>query len=193
MCLMIIRTMITVVDVTLIMIIIIIIIKCWMLSFIVCVWFIFFFKIFYILYKRKKMLLYFALLWTASHGAFINLSLCQFKLFMSYLLFRGGNKVTVNFKYWLKPYNLHMLCFASLMYTNGLILNQKKEEKKRRKKCSTLWSAFVSQSVCAGASGFTVVINSFVVAFTLFKMSLEKRKSAHILVFYCEGLREKTS
>lgn len=37
MCLMIIRTMTTVVDVTLITIIIIIIIKCWMLSFIVCV------------------------------------------------------------------------------------------------------------------------------------------------------------
>lgn len=163
----------------LLLIIIIIIIKCWMLSFIVCVcviYFFFFFKIFYILYKRKKKLLYFALLWTASHGAFINLSLCQFTLFMSYLLFlKGGNKVTVNFKYWLKPYNLHMLCFASLMYNNGLIVNQKK----KKKKSSTLWSAFVSQSVCAGASGFTVVINSFVVAFTLFKMSLKKEKCTY--------------
>lgn len=43
--------------------------------------------------------------------------------------FLGGNKVTVNFKYWLKPYNLHTLCFASLMYTKGLILNQKTEKK----------------------------------------------------------------
>lgn len=65
-----------------------------MLSFIVrvcvCDLFFSFFKIFYILYKRKKKLLYFALLWTASHGAFINLSLCQFTLFMSYLLFLKG-------------------------------------------------------------------------------------------------------
>lgn len=37
--------------------------------------------------------------------------------------------------------------------------------------------------MCAGASGFTVVINSFVVAFTLFKMSLEKKKKMHI--FWC--------
>lgn len=96
--------------------------------------------------------------------------------------FLGGNKVTVNFKYWLKPYTLHMLRFASLMYTNVLILNQKK--KKKEKKSSTLWSAFVSRFVCAGASGFTVVVRSFVVGFALFKMSRfgkKKKKEMHIL------------
>jgi len=59
-----------------------IIIKCWMLSFMVCFFFPFF-LMFHILYKTKK-LLYFALLWTASHGAFIDLLLCQFTLFLSY-------------------------------------------------------------------------------------------------------------
>jgi hypothetical protein len=39
-----------------------------------------FFLIFSILYKNKE-LLYFALLWTASHRAFINLLLCQFDAF----------------------------------------------------------------------------------------------------------------
>lgn len=54
-----------------------------------------------------------------------------YAFYVVFAFFWGGNKVTVNLKYWLKPYTLHMLCFASLMYTNVLILNQKKEKRKK--------------------------------------------------------------
>lgn len=112
----------------------------------------------------REKLLYFALLWTASHGAFINLLLCQFTLFLSYLVFYQGEKQrhcqTSLLDIDWNIYSAH--AFASLMYTNWLISNQKQS--------STLytWSAFVSQSVCAGAFGFIVVVNSFVVGLFLF-------------------------
>lgn len=129
----------------------------------------------------RKKLLYFALLWTASHGAFINLLLCQFTLFLSYLLFYQGEKQlhcqTSLLDIDRNIYSAH--AFASLMYTNWLISNQKQS--------STLytWSAFVSQSVCAGAFGFIVVVNSFVVGLFLF-LNLSQlsqfEKSAHVMV-----------
>lgn len=71
------------------MLLLLIIIKCWMLSFIVCS----FFDILYLVQEKKK-LLYFALLWTASHGAFLNLLLCQLTLFLSYLLFLPRGKTS---------------------------------------------------------------------------------------------------
>lgn len=60
-----------------------------------------------------------------------------------------------------ETYIQHTL-FASLTYTNWFISNQKLS--------STLytWSASVSRSVCAGAFGFIVVVNSFVVGLFLF-------------------------
>lgn len=76
-------------------------------------------------------------------------------------------------------YSAH--AFASLMYTNWLISNQNQS--------STLytWSAFVSQSVCAGAFGFIVVVNSFVVGLFLFFEPVTirhrlRKKSAHVMV-----------
>lgn len=142
---------------------------------------------------RKKKLLYFALLWTASHGAFINLLLCQFTLFMSYLLFYQGEKQlhcqTSLLDIDSNIYSAH--AFASLMYTNWLISNQKQS--------STLytWSAFVSQSVCAGAFGFIVVVNSFVVGLFLFFKPVticHSLKKVHMLWYYCEyeGLCKRT-
>lgn len=86
-------------------------------------------------------------------------------------------------------YSAH--AFASLMYTNWLISNQKQS--------STLytWSAFVSQSVCAGAFGFIVVVNSFVVGLFLFFEPVticHRLKKVHMLWYYCEyeGLCERT-
>lgn len=142
-----------------------------------CVYFFWYF----ISCTRKKKLLYFALLWTASHEAFLNLLLCQFTLFLSYLLFLPRGKTTSRQSSLLdidwNIYSAH--AFASLMYTNWFISNQKLS--------STLytWSAFVSQSVCAGAFGFIVVVNSFVVGLFLFlnlSLFVTVWKSAHVMV-----------
>lgn len=69
-----------------------------------------------------------------------------YAFYVVFAFFWGGNKVTVNLKYWLKPYTLHMLCFASLMYTNVLILNQKK--KKKGKKNLVPYEVLLFHSLC---------------------------------------------
>lgn len=102
---------------------------------------------------------------------------------------RGKTTSLSNFsvRYWFK-HIFSTRFFASLMYTNWLIANQKQS--------STLytWSAFVSQSVCAGAFGFIVVVNSFVVGLFLFFKTChylsQFEKKVHMLWYYCvyEGL-----
>lgn len=119
-------------DYLLLMLLLLIIIKCWMLSFMVCS----FFFGYFISCIRKKKLLYFALLWTASHGAFINLLLCQFMLSLSYLLlflfllffffYQGGKHIHCQTSLLDIDWNMYSAhAFASLMYTNWLISNQK--------------------------------------------------------------------
>lgn len=143
---------------------------------------------------RRKSFLYFALLWTASHGAFINLSSCQFMLFLSYLLFliitMGGGVHSQTYLLdidW-DIYSAH--AFASLMYTNWLILNQNQS--------STLytWSAFVSVCVCAGAFWiFILVVNIFLIFFFLNLSLFVTVWKMCTLRYYpeYEGLRERTS
>lgn len=87
--------------------------------------------------------------------------LCQFTLFLSYLLFLSRGITTSLLDIDWNIYWAHS--FASLMYTNWWISNQKQS--------STLYkrSAFVSQSVCAGAFGFIiVVVDGFAVGLFLF-------------------------
>lgn len=126
----------------LLMLLLLIIIKCWMLSFIVC----FIFLIFYILYKKKAFIL--CLVVDSKPWGFYQPFIVPVYAFSVVFAFftKGKNNSTVKISLldidW-DVYSAH--AFASLMYTNWLISNQKQS--------STLytWSAFVSQSVCAGA------------------------------------------
>lgn len=137
------------------------------------------FLIFYI-YKKRE-LLYFALLWTASHGAFTNLLLCQSYTFLWYLLFyRGKTKFTNLFsvRHLIETYIQHML-FASLVYTNWLISNQKQS--------STLYtkSAFISAVCVQVLFRFILVVNSFVVGLFIYFFNLSLFEKVHVMVLLC--------
>lgn len=170
------------------MLLLLTIIKCWMLSFIMCVWFSFLFLIFYILYKKKS---FYTLPCCGQQamGLLSTFPCASLRFLCRICFFSGGNKVTVNFKYWLKPYTLHMLCFASLMYTNVLIMNQKR---KKRKKNLVPYEVLWFHSLCVQVlldlqSWLTVLLLVSLCLKCHFCHALVKRKkNAHIMVFYCE-------
>lgn len=88
-----------------------------------------------------------------------------------------------------------MLCFASLMYTNVLILNQKRKKKKNN---LVPYEVLLFHSLCVQVLldlqlWLTVLLLVWLRLKCHFCHALVKRKNAHIMVFYCEGLREKTS
>lgn len=157
-----------------------------MLSFIVCS-----FLIFYILYKKKSFYTLpccgqqaMGLLWTfycASLRFF-----CRICFFFN----QGGKQIhcqTSLLDIDCNIYSAH--AFASLMDTNWLISNQKQS--------STLytWSAFVPQSVCAGAFlNLLLWLNSFVVGLFLFLSLFVTVWKKCTLWYYCEyeGLPART-
>lgn len=152
-----------------------------MLSFIVCsFFFFFFFGIFYILYKKKKAFIL-CLVVDSKPWGFYQSFIVPVYAFSVVFAFLPRGKIHIHCQTSLLDIDWNMYsahAFVSLMYTNWLISNQKQSSN------LYTWSAFVSQSVCAGASGFIVVVNSFVVGLFLFFEpvtichSLERKKKS---------------
>lgn len=118
-----------------------------------------FFLIFYSLYKKKS---FYTLpccgqqamgLLSTFYCASLRFLCCIF----SFSFRRETSLSNLSVKYWLKHIfcTRFFVCFASLMYTNWWIWNQKQS-------CTLYtWSAFVSQSVCRWFFGFIAVVNQF--------------------------------
>lgn len=149
-----------------------------MLSFIVCS-----FLIFYILYKKKKSFYTLPCCGQQAMGLLSTFYCASLRFFCRICFFyQGKNKIHRQTSLLDIDWNIYLAhAFASKMYTNWLISNQKQS--------STLytWSAFVPQSVCAGAFGFIVVVNSFIVGLFLFYFwkpvtICHSLKSAHVMV-----------
>lgn len=100
------------------------------------------FLIFYILYKKK--LLYFALLWTASHGAFLDLFLCQFTLFCRICFWNKGN-THFSVRYWQHMYLAHAFIIRCTLIDEY------------QKTILYTWSAFVN-SFCVCRCFFIVLL-----------------------------------
>lgn len=127
-----------------------------------------FFLIFYILYEKK--LLYFALLWTASHGAFLNLFLCQFTLFCRICFWTKGNT------HFSVRYRWHVYLAHAFGIRCTLI-----DEYQKRSCIHEVLSLTVS--VCAGA--YLSCFCCFHFGLIYLSLFVTVLKSAH-LWYYCE-------
>lgn len=126
-----------------------------------------FWGIFYILFKKKKSFYTLPCCGQKAMGLLSTFLIVPIYAFLSYLLFfllsfffkqRRGRHIHCPTSLLDNDWSIFLAhAFASLMYTNWFISNQKQS-------CTLYtWSAFVSQSVCAGAFRFLVVVNCFVV------------------------------